>query len=216
MCSAEVKGERRGKWHQSESSPTNESNIDWSWVVRRNMLFKALTLPNQRPLQYDAALLVSLTVFGSKLVDPTQLAIAVLAADISHHVPASKHHSVLHLAILQVYHLWGWDTNKKTIFKISTWISEHVYPIWLSFLRYLIKEESSASGSCEARGDKLRPIGQDGVTVGTRKQACSTNVVQENASHRQISGIDWTKAKIWNSKKIGGKTTLEHYLCISV
>lgn len=69
------------------------------------MLFKALTLPNQRPLQDDATLLVSLTVLGSKLVDPTQLAVAVLAADISHHVPAGKHHSVLHLTVLQVYHL---------------------------------------------------------------------------------------------------------------
>lgn len=66
----------------------------------------------------------------------------------------------------------------------------HSLPGFRAFLLYLIKEESSASGSCESGGDKLRPIGQDGVTVGTRKKACSTNVVQEDTSHRQISGSD--------------------------
>lgn len=71
------------------------------------MLFKALTLPNQRPLQDDATLLVPLTVLSGELVDPPQLAVAVLAADVPHHVPAGEHHSVLHLAVLQVHHLWG-------------------------------------------------------------------------------------------------------------
>lgn len=71
------------------------------------MLFKALTLPDQRPLQDYTSLLVPLTVLCSKLVDPTELAVAVLAADVSHHMPAGKHHSVLHLAILQVHYLWG-------------------------------------------------------------------------------------------------------------
>lgn len=69
------------------------------------MLFKALTLPDQRPLQDYTSLLVPLTVLCSKLVDPTELAVAVLAADVSHHMPAGKHHSVLHLAILQVHYL---------------------------------------------------------------------------------------------------------------
>lgn len=69
------------------------------------MLFKALTLPNQRSLQDDATLLVPLTVLSSKFVDPTQLAVAVLAADIPHHVSAGEHHSVLHLAVLEVDHL---------------------------------------------------------------------------------------------------------------
>lgn len=71
------------------------------------MLLKALALPNQRPLQDDTSLLVPLTVLGSKLVDPAQLAVAVLAADVPHHVSAGKHHSVLHLAVLEVHHLWG-------------------------------------------------------------------------------------------------------------
>lgn len=52
------------------------------------MLLKTLTLPNQRPLQDDTSLFVPLTVLSSKLVDPTQLAVAVLAADVTHHVPA--------------------------------------------------------------------------------------------------------------------------------
>lgn len=69
------------------------------------MLFKALTLPNQCPLQDDPALLVPLTVLSSKLIDPTQLAVAILAADVPHHVSAGEHHSVLHLTVLEVHHL---------------------------------------------------------------------------------------------------------------
>lgn len=69
------------------------------------MLLKALTLPNQRPLQDDTSLLVPLTVLSSKLIDPTQLAVAVLTAYVPHHVSSSKHHSVLYLAILEVHHL---------------------------------------------------------------------------------------------------------------
>lgn len=69
------------------------------------MLLKALTLPDQCPLQDDTSLLVPLTVLSGKLVDPTQLAVAVLATDIPHHVSPGEHHSVLHLAILEVHHL---------------------------------------------------------------------------------------------------------------
>lgn len=122
------------------------------------MLFKALTLSDQCPLQDDTSFLVPLTVLSGKLVDPTQLAVAVLAADVPHHVPAGEHHSVLHLAILQVHHL--------------------------------IEEERSACGSCESCGDELRAISQDGVTVGTGEEACSANVVQEDTSHRSVSGSD--------------------------
>lgn len=64
------------------------------------MLFKALTLSDQCPLQDDTALLVPLAVLSSKLIDPAELTVAVLAADVSHHVPASEHHSVLHLTVL--------------------------------------------------------------------------------------------------------------------
>ena len=56
---------------------------------------------------------------------------------------------------------------------------------WLMSL-YLVEEESSACGSCETCGDKLRPVGQNGVTVGTGEEACPANVVQEDASHCSI------------------------------
>lgn len=46
-----------------------------------------------------------------------------------------------------------------------------------SFSAYLIEEESSACGSCEARGDELRPIRQDRVAVGTREEARPANVI---------------------------------------
>jgi len=55
---------------------------------------------------------------------------------------------------------------------------------------YLVEEERSAGGAGEASGDELGPVGQDGVAVGTGEEARSTNVVQEDASHRQISGSD--------------------------
>ena len=60
---------------------------------------------------------------------------------------------------------------------------------------YLVEEESSACGPCEASRDELRPVGQDGVTVGAGEEASSADVVQEDASHRQISGSDRTEAK---------------------
>lgn len=69
------------------------------------MLLKALALSHQRPFQDDTTFLVALAVLSGKLVDPAQLAIAVLAADVSHHVSSSQHHSVLYLAVLQVDHL---------------------------------------------------------------------------------------------------------------
>lgn len=121
------------------------------------MLFKALTLPNQCPLQDDTSLFIPLTILGSKLIDPTQFAVAVLAADVPHHVSAGKHHSVLDLAVLEVHHL--------------------------------IEEESSACGSSESCGDELRAISQDSVTVGTREEASSANVVQEDTPHRLISEL---------------------------
>lgn len=49
--------------------------------------------------------------------------------------------------------------------------------------RYLVEEESSASGSSETCGDEFSPVGKDGVTVCTREKATSTNVVQEDAPH---------------------------------
>lgn len=69
------------------------------------MLLKALTLSDQCPLQDDPPLLVALAVFGGKLVDPAQFAVAVLAADVPHHVSAREHDSILHLTVLEVYYL---------------------------------------------------------------------------------------------------------------
>lgn len=75
-----------------------------SGVVRGNVL-EAFGLPHQRPLQNDTALLVALTFLCSKLVHPAQLAIAVLAADVSHHVIPCQHLSVLHFTMLQIHNL---------------------------------------------------------------------------------------------------------------
>lgn len=50
------------------------------------MFFEALALPDECSLQDDAALLVALAVLGGKLIDPAQLAVAVLTADVLHHV----------------------------------------------------------------------------------------------------------------------------------
>ena len=69
------------------------------------MFFEALALPDECSLQDDTALLVALAVLSGKLIDPAQLAVTVLTADISHHVSARQHHAVLHLAVLQVHHL---------------------------------------------------------------------------------------------------------------
>lgn len=69
------------------------------------MLFEAFALPHQGPLEDHSALLVALAVLGRKLIDPAQLTVAVLAADVSHHVSAGEHHPVLHLAVLEVHHL---------------------------------------------------------------------------------------------------------------
>lgn len=49
---------------------------------------------------------------------------------------------------------------------------------------HLIEEESSARGSRESCGDELRPVSQNGVTVGTREETRSADVVQEDAPHR--------------------------------
>ena len=69
------------------------------------MLLEAFALADQGPLQDHAAFLVALAVLRGELVDPAQLAVAVLAAHVPHHVPAREHDSVLHLAVLQVHHL---------------------------------------------------------------------------------------------------------------
>lgn len=70
-------------------------------------MLKAFALPHQRPLQDDTALLVALTFLCGKLIHPAQLAVAVLAADIPHHVSSSKHDSILDLTVLQIHNLEG-------------------------------------------------------------------------------------------------------------
>lgn len=68
-------------------------------------MLEAFTLPHQRSLQDDAALLVALALLGGKLVHPAQLVVAVFAADIPHHMTSRQHHAVLDLAVLQIHHL---------------------------------------------------------------------------------------------------------------
>lgn len=81
-------------------TPSTESG-----VVRGYVLLEALALPHQCPLQDDATLLVALAVLCGELVNPAQFAVAVLAADVAHHVSAREHDAVLHLAVLEVHHL---------------------------------------------------------------------------------------------------------------
>lgn len=76
-----------------------------SGVIRWHVLLKAFTLSNQRALQDDAAFLVALAVFSSKLVDPSQFAIAVFAAHIPNHVAAGEHDPILNFTVLQVNYL---------------------------------------------------------------------------------------------------------------
>lgn len=68
-------------------------------------MLKAFALPHQRPLQDDTALLVALALLRGELVHPAQLAVAVLTADVPHHVSSRQHDSVLDLAVLQIHHL---------------------------------------------------------------------------------------------------------------
>lgn len=75
-----------------------------SGIVGRDVL-EAFALPHQRPLQDDAALLVALALLCGEFVHPTEFAVAVLAADVTHHVPPRQHDSVLHLAVLQIHNL---------------------------------------------------------------------------------------------------------------
>lgn len=75
-----------------------------SGVFRGDML-KAFALPHQRPFQDDTALLVSLALLRGKLVHPAEFAVAVLAADVSHHMSSCQHDSVLHFAVLKIHNL---------------------------------------------------------------------------------------------------------------
>lgn len=101
MCGGRgAAGEHSGRNNFFSFTPSVESG-----VVRGYVLLEALALPHQRPLQDDAALLVALAVLRGELVDPAQLAVAVLAADVAHHVSAREHDAVLHLAVLEVHHL---------------------------------------------------------------------------------------------------------------
>lgn len=95
------------------------------------MLFEAFALPHQGPLEDHSALLVALAVLGRKLIDPAQLTVAVLAADVSHHVSAGEHHPVLHLAVLEVHHLAraGQDSQRsETHSQISHADTTHTLP----------------------------------------------------------------------------------------
>lgn len=75
-----------------------------SGVFRRNVL-KAFALPHQRPLQDDAAFFIALALLCRKLVHPAQFAVAVLAADVPHHVSSGEHDAVLDFTLLQIHNL---------------------------------------------------------------------------------------------------------------
>lgn len=173
-----------------------------SWVVWRDVLFEALALSNQRSLQDDPALFVPLAVFGSKLVNPAQLAVAVLAADIPHHVPSSEHHPVLHLTVLEVHHLrqrhrWSNMHRSRGVQGRGT-------------RSYLVEEEGSARGTGKPCWDQLRSVGQDGVAVGAGEETCSANVVQEDAPHCWMVE-EWIKATIRNKTEIKTNTNKTHF-----
>lgn len=68
-------------------------------------MLEAFTLPHQSSLQDDTALLVALTLLCGELIHPAEFAVAVLAADVPHHVSPCQHDSVLHLAVLQIHNL---------------------------------------------------------------------------------------------------------------
>ena len=78
-------------------------------------MLEPFALPHQRPLQDDTALLVALAFLSGEFVHPAQLAVAVLAADVPHHVSAGQHDSVLHLAVLQVHNLEGSSQTRVTV-----------------------------------------------------------------------------------------------------
>ena len=69
------------------------------------MLLKSFALSDQRSFQDNAAFLVALAVFSGKFIDPTQFAVAVLAAHVSNHVAASEHDPILNFTVLQIHHL---------------------------------------------------------------------------------------------------------------
>jgi hypothetical protein len=69
------------------------------------MLLKALTLSNYSTFQDHRAFLITLEVFGGKLIVPSQFAVAVFAAHISNHVAASEHDPILNFTVLQVNYL---------------------------------------------------------------------------------------------------------------
>lgn len=71
-----------------------------SRVVGRNVFFETFALPHQGSLQDDPPFLVTLAVLCGELVDPAQFAVAVFAADVSHHVAAGEHDAVLDFAVL--------------------------------------------------------------------------------------------------------------------
>lgn len=68
------------------------------------MLLDAIALGDKCPLKDDSSLLVPLALLSGKLVHPAELGVAVLAGHVAYHVPARQHHSVLHLAVIEVDH----------------------------------------------------------------------------------------------------------------
>lgn len=93
----------QGRWHtysQLESFGLRRRSVG----SVAHVLLDAVALRHEGSLEDDSAFLVALALFRGKLVDPTELSVAVLAGHVSHHVPPRQHDSVLHLAVVEVDH----------------------------------------------------------------------------------------------------------------
>ena len=62
------------------------------------VLFDPVCFDDEGPLEDDPALLVPLVLLRGVLVHPAQFRVAILAENVTHHVTAGQHGTVLHLA----------------------------------------------------------------------------------------------------------------------
>jgi hypothetical protein len=93
------------------------------------MLLKALTLSNYSTFQDHRAFLITLEVFGGKLIVPSQFAVAVFAAHISNHVAASEHDPILNFTVLQVNYLR--NTQTQNCKGMLSYLSSNYTVLWL-------------------------------------------------------------------------------------
>lgn len=92
-------------WSWKHEWPKKQTNKQRNSGVFRGNVLEAFALPHQCPLQDDTAFLVALALLCGKLIHPAQFAVAVLAADVPHHVSSREHDSVLDFTLLQIHNL---------------------------------------------------------------------------------------------------------------